>query len=181
MKNLPMPPKSEIDVGRDLAGARTFEQIYKHYQRFVYLVAYDILPHRQTAEDIMQEVFIKLFSGKPQLSEIKNIEAYLRTITKTECVDTFRKFNSLRRQEVENGRSDSFVVPPVEISDILRAVAGILNKRQEEYFKVFKDIALLGKKHKEVAEERGISINTVRTQYKRGQKMLHKMLGKNIF
>jgi RNA polymerase sigma factor (sigma-70 family) len=179
MKNLTTPPKSDNDAGPGLVGEQTFEQVYEGYRSFVYHIAYDFWNDRETAEDITQEVFIKVLPKS--LPAIKNMRAYLRMITRHECIDMLRKYNTRRRQKAENGMTETFVEPPVEISDILRIVTSILNKGEEVYFKVFEDIVLKDKKHEEVAKERGISINTVRTHYKRAQKILREKIGKNIF
>jgi len=53
--------------------------------------AYSFLKSRQDAEDIVQEVFIKLWKNKPEVMHSNQVKFYLLTATKNACISFLRK------------------------------------------------------------------------------------------
>jgi len=56
----------------------------------LYRFAKRLLKNATEAEDIVQEVFIRLWSRREKLSEYKSIEAFAMTITKNLCLDNLK-------------------------------------------------------------------------------------------
>ncbi|PIF02516.1 MAG: RNA polymerase subunit sigma-70 [Paludibacter sp.] len=60
-------------------------------------IALRILNKEQDAEDVVQEVFLKLWMTKDALAGVENIEAYVTTMTKNACFDKIK----LKKQNVD--------------------------------------------------------------------------------
>ncbi len=60
-------------------------------------IALRILKDEQDAEDVVQEVFLKLWTTRSALSDIENLEAYVTTMTKNACFDKIK----LKKQNVD--------------------------------------------------------------------------------
>ena len=72
-------------------GDRTvFEEIYKGLQTPIYTVIFRITRDKSVAEDILQEVFVKLFVSLPK-SPIKNPRAYIFQMARNLAIDGMRK------------------------------------------------------------------------------------------
>lgn len=63
--------------------------IYEHYDK-IYTYCYYKVHHKELAEDITQEVYYK-FLNQDDYTTIKKPLAYLYTIAKHMCIDSFRK------------------------------------------------------------------------------------------
>jgi RNA polymerase sigma-70 factor (ECF subfamily) len=66
---------------------RAFELLVKAYQGRVYTLAYRLLGNRQDAEDLAQEVFLKVFRSLQQLDDPQACTAWITRITTNACLD----------------------------------------------------------------------------------------------
>ncbi len=67
----------------------TFEELYDRYATDVLRVSYFYLGDRQKAEDVCQDVFVRLLSNAPQLEEGKE-KAWLLKVALNRCRDLWR-------------------------------------------------------------------------------------------
>lgn len=71
-----------------------FEEIFKRYSKQLYQFSLSYLKSEQAAEDIIQEVFIKIWSNRKDIKTDSSFQSYLFTIT----LNSVRKyFNQLSR------------------------------------------------------------------------------------
>ena len=69
-------------------------------------------------------------------------------------------------------------IPEVEVDpELLQRVYDVIDELPEQARQVFKRCVLDGKKYKEVAEEMGVSVNTINTQMTRSYKYIRKRMG----
>ena len=66
------------------------EEFFIRYSRQVYNLAYRVLSHRETAEDAVQEVFIKVYRFLPEFQYQSKITTWLYRITVNHCHDLQR-------------------------------------------------------------------------------------------
>lgn len=70
---------------------KAYEELYKKYYNLVYNIAFSVLKNYENAEDIAQNVFVKI-GNLEQKKLPKNYEAsWLYTVTKNECISFIRK------------------------------------------------------------------------------------------
>lgn len=76
----------------------SFLSLVKPVQDKMYRLALRMLVSREAAEDATQEVLLKLWSKKKDLTSYNNIEAFAMTVTKNYCLDQLklRQNNNLR-------------------------------------------------------------------------------------
>jgi RNA polymerase sigma factor (sigma-70 family) len=67
-----------------------FEEIYKHLKTPMYTIILRIIQDKALSEDILQEVFIKLYQSPPT-PPIKNPRAYIFQIARNLAIDNVRK------------------------------------------------------------------------------------------
>lgn len=60
-------------------------ELWLKYHRLVYGIAVSIVKSREDAEDLRQEVFLKIYSNLSNLKEPKKFASWLRTITRNTC------------------------------------------------------------------------------------------------
>lgn len=90
--------------------SKAYEELYKKYYNLVYNIAFSVLKNYENAEDIAQNVFVKI--GNLEQEKLpKNYEAsWLYTVTKNECISFIRKnkeTNSIEnRLENENDKNE---------------------------------------------------------------------------
>ena len=68
-----------------------FDLLYERHHRSVFNTAYRLLGNRDTAEDIAQEVFVKLYSSPGNYRPVARFTTWLYRITCNACIDEGRK------------------------------------------------------------------------------------------
>lgn len=88
-------------------------QLWTRYDRLVYGTAHSLLCQREAAEDIRQEVFLKVFNHLGALNEIDRFGSWLHTITRNTCQTWIqrrkRAVSDDELEEMEHPASLSFV------------------------------------------------------------------------
>lgn len=70
---------------------RPFEQLVSLYKDRVFSTAYRLMGNRQEAEDVAQEVFLKVYRNIRTLDEPATLTAWIYRITVNTCYDTLTK------------------------------------------------------------------------------------------
>lgn len=136
-----------------------FEQIYIHLSQPLFTVIVRIMGNRTAAEDILQEVFVKLYQSPPPPS-VKNPRAYLFQMARNLAIDGIRgQHQSVSLEEVE---LQSFpTADPHLAMDVASALAA-LPQSQRQVVSLHLDGGL---KFREVAQITGVPLGTVLWQY----------------
>ena len=75
----------------------TFDQLYERYATDVLRLSYYYLGNKENAEDVTQEVFIRLLTNRPNLEE-GNAKAWLFKVALNRCRDHWKKGAALQRK-----------------------------------------------------------------------------------
>ncbi|TDW99200.1 RNA polymerase sigma-70 factor (ECF subfamily) [Dinghuibacter silviterrae] len=78
-----------------------FSEIYRRYSRMVFIQAFKKVGVREVAEDILQEVFSALWTGKATLQPDKSLKAYLLGIVRFKVIDYYR-LTALRLRHLDS-------------------------------------------------------------------------------
>jgi RNA polymerase sigma factor (sigma-70 family) len=68
-----------------------FEKLFKEYYNTLANYALSIVKNRADAEDVVQDVFVKLWQNSPQVVNTDQVKYYLYTATKNTCITLLRK------------------------------------------------------------------------------------------
>ncbi|PYF72805.1 RNA polymerase sigma-70 factor [Pedobacter nutrimenti] len=148
---------------------KAFEQLY--YAMFGKLIKFCMYytRHREAAEEIVSEIFVKCWNNRKSLEHITYPETYLFVAVKNQSLKYNKKYSSLQVVEIEDA-TDQRLVDVADPSAILERKE--LHHRLDQAIEtlpmqarmVFRLIKENGLKYKEVADILGISPRTVQTQ-----------------
>ncbi len=126
--------------------AETFKAHYLPLHPKLYRIAYAWVENKEEAEDILQELYFKLWKKREELNTIENPEAFCMTLIKHLCLDHLR--SSQRRNQAE-ALTDAQALPdgytPQELLE-----------KEEQLRKVNELIDHLPEKHRLILKLRGI-------------------------
>lgn len=157
---------SEGDLGELLAqGSQVaFRELYNRYWKKVYKLALNYLKQPQEAEDLVQNIFIKLWLKHSTLAEIKSFDAYLRVVTRHEVISYLRQ-NQLPVAELDGNIEISTDDSPHKQA-ISRESAALISKAIEQLppqrREVFKLSREQGLTYDQIASRTGIVRDTVK-------------------
>ena len=153
---------------------RKFEAIYRENSRYVYNVALGMLRNPSDAEDIMQNVFIKLFNTYDSFRGDSSIRTYLYRMTVNKCLDCFRlrKIHDSKLEKIEileqKNRSAGN-----EIYDMLDKLP--INLKAPILLSEIGDFS-----YREISEILGINFGTVKSRLHRGMNRLREVVKREL-
>lgn len=133
--------------------------------------------NEQDADDIFQEVFIKIYKNIGSLKDDKKIHAWIYSITRNTITDYYRKnHNSLETIELPNdlvSSTDEDFSANTEIASCLRVM---VNSLPEKYKETILLTEFQNMTQKELSEKMGISLSGAKSRVQRARKKLREML-----
>lgn len=91
MNDLPFDDVSKLLNQIERRDDKAAKQLYEHYFGFVYAFVRHQLPADQAAEDVTQDVFVRVFLKPQAFSGNSKFSTWLCGIAKNKCVDWWRK------------------------------------------------------------------------------------------
>ena len=143
-----------------------FTLLFDHYRGRIFSVAWRFLKSRTLAEEIVQEVFLKIWLRRREMPGILNFEGYLFTMARNQIFDSLKRIAAEttakrafteRLQFVED--TDHAVIDK-EYDELLREAVDHLPPQQKQIFRMAK---IEGLSHQAIAEQLHISRLTVKT------------------
>jgi RNA polymerase sigma-70 factor (family 1) len=152
----------QVSEGSEIA----FAELYEKYKDHVYYISLKFFKSESVAEDVLQEVFLKLWENKEKLSAIDNFGAYLTVALRNHVYNRFRKLANEKtfistsyvlNAEHQNDTLDNVLLK--ESQNILKKAIQQLPPQQKKAFELSR---IEGKKHEEIANLMNISKETVK-------------------
>jgi len=142
-----------------------FEILFNQYKNKILFFAWKFLQSESKAEDVLQEIFIKVWTCREQLPDVRNFSTWLNAITRNYL------FNALRRLATEeafikelssiptqqNDAIDDMAVDELQLA--LQCAVSTLSPQQRRIFELSR---VEGLKHEQIAEKLNISRETVK-------------------
>lgn len=151
-------------------------EIYDKYSNAVYRMAFAYCKNKADAEDIMQEVFIRLFSTDIVFEDEAKEKSWLLKVTVNKCRDMFRSLRykySLTSIPLEEA---DIIYETQEESDVYHAVMSLPNKyRTVIHLFYYEEYTI-----KEISAITGDKETAIQTQLYRARKKLKDILGKEL-
>jgi len=143
---------------------KSFEKLFEKYYDKYFSFARALLHDADAAEDILQNVFLKLWIGRERLDENRSIENYMMVSVRNEIYDYLRlKYNqTMVRGETPEKEDVSADIEAdmtwTEMSDMMdRIIKGMPPQRQ----RIFMMSRYRNMSAKEIADSLGLSVRTV--------------------
>ncbi len=131
--------------------------------------------NRQVAEDIVQDVMLKVWDNKDELKEIKNIEAWCMTLTRNRSLDHLKAKSSKTSELTDNHMSlvsDSTPDKLLERSEVMKKIKEVVDQLPLKQREVVELRDFKGFSYKEIAEIVGTDINLVKVNLHRARKTI---------
>ena len=150
-----------------------FESLFRYNFRPLCLYALHYVGDVEIAEDIVQESFMTLWEKLEQGTSVVNMRAYLYMVVRNRCLDRLKKkglkTESLKPYDTYGIIDDDEAQERSQVEARLWTAIDTLPDKCREVFIMSKRDGL---KYEEIAEELGLSVNTVRNQVSKALKVL---------
>ncbi|PKD43495.1 hypothetical protein CWD77_07955 [Rhodohalobacter barkolensis] len=164
-----------------LGDEQAYEKIYSRYHKRIYCFAFSYLKSRVLSEDAVQVVFIKLWENRSSISS--NIKAFLFTTTRNHVLNMIRnqkgkvlKSIKYEQQKTSSSNQPEYIVLYSQYQAILDKGLEQLSEGKREIFNMKSNLGLT---NSEIANELGITIHTVKSQYYQASKFIREYLSRH--
>lgn len=172
--------KAELIAGINCKDQKAWEELFNSYYEALCNHGYRILADEEGVEDIVQEVFIKLWEGKTVFENEKALTVYLYKAVTNNALKYLRDRNAedeklrLWSEVAEEMSEDDF--SSVVREEVLRRLRELIDLLPAERRKIIL-MSMENKSGEEIAAELGVTIHTVKQQKYRAYKFIKEQLG----
>lgn len=165
--------KPEKDyICRAMSSSGVFKELFQRLYRPLCMYALHYLKDVQAAEDAVQDVFVSFWERDVDADDAR---AYLYGMTRNKCVDILRRTgfsaDDVRAEDAAGAISDEDAVNRSSVEAGLWEAIGRLPRSRRELLLMSKRD---GMTYEDIAESKGLSVNTVRNQISRALNALRK-------
>ena len=152
-----------------------FDAMFEDLKTPVFTVARRLTQQRETAEDVLQDVFVKLYRDPPDPERIRNPRAYIFQMAHNLALNTLRDSHTESAAEMnENiGRADGAIDRMLTDMELQTAFAALdFDEKEIVTLHIHGDL-----KFREIADILRKPLGTVLWKYRRALRKLHDTLG----
>lgn len=160
-----------------------FEKIFYQYKDRIYSYSMAILKSPDAAEEVTQEVMIKLWLNRDMLEQIKNLDGYIYVVARNKALNHLRKavydiqvLNELKRflPQAYNNTEERVAVRDYE--QLLQDAVNTLSPQRKQVYQLSR---IDGLNHDEIAELLQLSKKTVKNHLTEAMKLIRQYLLKS--
>ena len=145
--------------------AREFKQRFLPHHRLLYRVAYQLTGNAQDAEDLLQDMYLKLWQKRDALPDEAVKEAYLITMMRRLFIDQHRLKHLDTSAELKEELSppcERGLDSQVELKDEARQMEGLINELPERDAKIIRMHLMEDRSYEEIGQDTGLSQGNIR-------------------
>lgn len=175
-----MHNENEIRLQQELSqgGEKAFGEVFQLYFKVLTVFAKKFVGDLQVAEDLVQEVLVKLYENRKSVQFHTSLKAFLFQSVRNKCIDHLRsvKSKSDHHDQIKQAtQAEQFDFGDTMLqAELEERIYNAINDLPTQCQEVFKMSRLEGKKNQEIADLLKISKRTVETQISNALKRLRK-------
>ena len=161
--------------------AREFKQRFMPHHQVLYRVAYHLTGNAQDAEDLLQDMYLKLWQKRDDLPDEAMREAYLVTMMRNLFVDQRRLKHVDASAELKNeeGPPDERSLDrQIDARDEVRQMEGLISELSERDAKIIQMHLVDDCSYEEIERDTGLSQGNIRIIVMRTKKKLKEQFDK---
>jgi RNA polymerase sigma-70 factor, ECF subfamily len=144
-----------------------FYHIYERYSKRLYGFVLRYIKQKEDAEEIVQEVFVKIWESREKIDAYSSFESFLFTIAYNTTISLLRKRTNEQKylehiKSLQQPDNSPDLIDEIHFNELNERVQSLLNEltpRRKEIFQLSREEGL---SHDEIAKKLDISVNTVK-------------------
>ncbi len=155
-----------------------FREIFDTYRNAIYSYSMYVLKNELLAEDIVQDVFLKIWIGRQKLATVQSFNSWLFIVVRNKIVDVFKeqlRQSSIIRKAIVNKEPEDIERKIIQrdYETLLHEAVDRLTPQQQLIYHLSREEGL---KHREIALKLNISPNTVKEHLVQALRSIRKFL-----
>ena len=154
---------------------RAFEYLFKSYYKPLCNYAFQILKNQVYAEEVVEELFVRLWENRSKTDVQQSFKSYLYRSTYNSCMNYLRKqkneqkyrdffLHHLSPESTSLETNESYPLTSIIDRELEKEMHEVIESLPEKCRIIFKMSRFDEKSHEEIANEINVTVNTVKTQ-----------------
>ncbi len=159
---------------------QAFEKIYNSYSSRLFGNVFKMVKSETTTQEILQDVFIKIWSNRASIDLDKSFRSYLFRIAENQVYDFFRKASRDKKIQAqlfaaatEEYEHIETIIHRKENALLLQKAINSLSPQRQQIFRLIK---LDNKSYEEVSRQLGISVSTISDHIVKANKSIREFI-----
>lgn len=151
--------------------------IYTQFHQSLLSFVRSRIRSKEDAEDILQNIFIKISTRVNELSEEEKLRSWIFAITRNAIIDYYRA-NANRKYIAVDNEMEENILDEVEVDatkGLDQCMSSMIALLPEAYRDIIIDAELNGVKQKDLAEKYGMTYSSMRSRVQRGRERLKQL------
>lgn len=163
MKNIDKKELHSIFTNLRIDKEKSFNELYEKYSKLIYNIAFSILKSRENSEDVMQNVFSKIYKLDNEKLPSDNEASWLYSITKNETINYMKKLKKeVSIEDIDYVQYDDKDLENIIDKDSYEKIMDKLDKTEKEIV----SLKIIGNmKFRDIAQLLDMPIGTVQWKY----------------
>jgi RNA polymerase sigma-70 factor (family 1) len=174
-----------ISINDEGSNSPAFSEIFRQYYSTLCYFAERIIGDSSSTEDIVEEVFLKVWNKSEPFESSKHLKYFLYQSTRNACLDEIKKTRHAKeRQLIYLNEDMEDTVPYInEIihAEVIREIYQAIKELPEQCGRIITMSYIDGLNNDEIANKLGLSVQTVKNQKSRGISLLKIRLSSELF
>lgn len=161
-----------------------FETVFKNYYKPLCAYALTMLKDKDYSEEVVQQMFVKIWERRSSLNITTSVKAYLYQIVRNDCLNVlkhekvkeqYRRFKVVNMQQQHDSASTRLASHELE-----EQIQNAMNALPEQCGIIFRMSRFEELKYKDIAEQLNISVKTVENQMGKALKLMRLKLAEYV-
>jgi RNA polymerase sigma-70 factor (ECF subfamily) len=157
-----------------------FTEIFSVYYRDMVLFAYGIIHEREESEEIVQDVFVRLWEDHEKLDISVSLKSYLLKSIQNKCIDWLRHKKVMSHHNAYVAENSLLFETDTEnyvlYSELEDLIEKAIDSLPEDIRQTFELSRFDGFKYHEIAEKLDVSVRTIEVRISKALKLLRDSL-----
>ncbi|WP_167020675.1 sigma-70 family RNA polymerase sigma factor [Chitinophaga sp. Cy-1792] len=141
-----------------------FTQLFNAWYPYLDSHIFRVTGCKQLTEEIVQDVFLKIWHNRSALLDVKQFKPYLLVVSRNHAINALQKkareFSALERYSIENGQPADAAEPDADLYELIDEAIDQLSPRQKEIYLLHRHQRFT---YQQIAAQLNISRETVKT------------------
>jgi RNA polymerase sigma-70 factor (ECF subfamily) len=168
-----------------LGNEKSFKILFDGYNEKLFQYIFSIIKSEQVAEEIVMDVFLKIWLGKDIISQIENFNSFLFRVAHNKAIDFLRsvardpRFKDLLwdQMQLSGDEKADAVLLRKEFENKLREAVSLLSVQRRKAYQLSREEDM---NHEQIAQQLGLSKNTVNNHIVEAQRFIRSYFAKNL-
>jgi RNA polymerase sigma-70 factor (ECF subfamily) len=160
-----------------------FRELFNKLFPSLCIIASRIMKDEEKGKDIAQDAFVKLWEKtNEEFADETALQAYLYVLVKNSCIDGLRKEKNVQWASLDDHQhlaTEHLLLDEILREETHRLLSGAIKSLSKQSALVV-ELTLQGLSNIEIAEELGVTVNTIKTVKKRAYLKLRSLLGNQL-